>query len=370
MKPRSVQHGFTLVELMIALVISGIVVSSALAMGFSMMNSYRDHRTMVLTERAARASLDIISDALRQASPGVSKGGPSLAVPPELSGNIYDAVRCGGLTGFNVTNFTDRPDEIEIVSALGGVVTGLRSGFSTDDSVVQTFHTHPEDLVGGAAPPPFAIARDDFVVVANPEAAEAVVAQVEAVTMVGSDPNHWSLTLTRAPGDCDAAVDPALRPASFPVGALVIRAQIAHFFIDNRGGVPALMVDVGGKGNQLAGTRSRNPEPIALGIEDLQIAVGIDMDESSTITEDTANPTSDEWLFNDSGDPPPAFSFADRPAQAVRVTLVARSRSESSDRINQDTRPPVEDRAAGAPDVFRRRTLRTVVQIRNWKIRE
>src|SRR5688572_13765438 len=68
---RGAQAGMTLIELMIAMVILGIVVATAFQIAFTIMNSYKDHRRAMAVERSARGAISVLSDAVRNTSPGV-----------------------------------------------------------------------------------------------------------------------------------------------------------------------------------------------------------------------------------------------------------------------------------------------------------
>ena len=94
----------------------------------------------------------------------------------------------------------------------------------------------------------------------------------------------------------------------------------------------------------------------------MQIAVGVDGDGDGTVLEDGT--TTDEWHYNvDLDGAPPDVTTT--PWRAVRLTITARSITESSN-VALYLRPAVEDRpVASSADVYRRRTLTSTVEIRN-----
>ena len=142
-RPVNGEAGVTLIELMISVVISGIVISAALGMGFSLMNSYRDHRALMLVERSGRVSLEIVSDAIRAASAGAA------------SGQIVDAVGCDpDNSALRVDNLSTGPDRLKVIYASGGIVTSLRRDFRPDDGGIRVL-----DATG--------ISIGDMVIVAN-----------------------------------------------------------------------------------------------------------------------------------------------------------------------------------------------------------
>ena len=116
------QSGFTLIELMISLVIASIAIAATFALGFSLNNTHREHRTMAVVERSARGSLEVISTALRSASPGVT------------TGVIDDLVACNGSDAIQVINSSVGPDELRVIYAAGGVVGTLLND-TTDPTV-------------------------------------------------------------------------------------------------------------------------------------------------------------------------------------------------------------------------------------------
>ena len=103
---------------------------------------------------------------------------------------------------------------------------------------------------------------------------------------------------------------------------------------------------------------------MAEGVEDLEVAVAVDTNADGVVTEIGAAAGDDEWLGNVSGetipDPLPVS------VRAIRITIVARTTKQFTG-INTFKLGAVEDRAAnGATDNFRRRTLSTIVEIRNF----
>jgi hypothetical protein len=143
--------------------------------------------------------------------------------------------------------------------------------------------------------------------------------------------------------------------AGIAAGALVVRARAVAFFIAVAAdGLPTLMMDPDLDG-------PADPEPLADGIEDLQIAVGVDLDGDGILRDDGT--AGDEWFYNAAGDPAPPAVTTTR-WRALRLTVVARTPHERSAEL-VSKRPAVEDRPVGDADVYRRRVLSTVVEIRN-----
>ncbi len=314
----------TLVEMMISLVILTIAVSAVLSLGATLIDGYRENRRMVLVEASARASLDIVADAVRNASPGVQKG------------NIGDAVGCSTFGSIRVTNSDVGPDELEVIHASGGGFTSLRGPY--DAGSTQMVVLDASELAVG-----------DYVLVTNLEDGHLV--QITGLTQGGSD---WTIDTDPSPNTtCPAVVFP---PGGYKAGDLVIRARLSHFYVTTLDTTPTLMMDPDGRDGP------EGPEPLAQGIEDFQVAVGVDTNDDGTVFEDGS--AADEWFYNAAADlDPPALSAT--PWRAVRVSIVARSVAETTIYAT-NLRPRVEDHpVATAPDVYRRRVLSATIEVRN-----
>jgi len=324
-KRRNRQAGLTLVEMMISVLIVSIAISAALTLGYTMMNSYRDQRRMALVERGARVSLAILSRSIRNASPGVP------------SGNVGDAVGCTSTGGIRVINSSVGPDQLEIIHASGGVLTSMRDDVpftETDTALI---------VLNGAG-----FKAGDYALISNLDQGHLV-----AVTAVAQTGATWTLT-TKAASGCG----PAFPGGGYKPGALVMRAKIERFFVSTGpevAGVPTLMVDPDGNG-------PLTPEPVAAGVEDMQVSVGVDANSDGTVVENGTS--TDEWHYNNAADVAPPLPTA-TPWRALRITLVARSVEENTAKPTS-TRPPLEDRTgAFAADQFRRRVLSATIEVRN-----
>jgi prepilin-type N-terminal cleavage/methylation domain-containing protein len=321
------QAGLTLIELMISMTILSIAVAAAFTMGYTMINGYRESRRTVAVERAARGAMTFVSTAVRSASAGVE------------TGDITDAVGCNSWKGLEVINETDAPDELRVIYASGAVVTSLRSTVDQDSTTLV--------VVDGSQ-----LSQGDGLLLITPGVAGHFLA-VEATSDNGDE--TWTVDLAQAA----SAACPAVPPFSYGVGSMVLRAKLAHFFVDDDGGLPMLMMDPDGAGDA-------EPEPVAEGIEDLQVAVGVDLDDDGSLLEVGGAADDDEWFHNVDGDSAPPDVVA-RPWRALRLTLTARSLVTTS-AATDSLRPPAEDReVATAGDAFRRRSLSTTIEIRNLR---
>jgi prepilin-type N-terminal cleavage/methylation domain-containing protein len=313
---RAPQAGFTLIELMISLVLFSFAIAGVLAVAVAMASGFREQKLTIGAESAARSAMEFLADAIRGASPGVP------------SGKIIslDQASCPDET-IEVINEVDQPDQLTVVFAYGSLVTST--------SAVFTKTTTSLDIVDSTG---FSIG--DMVVITDHK-----TGHLAKIKTVGTN------QLTFAAFPCSTAV------FSYPAGAVVIRAARAHFYIAPLDNIPTLWMDPDADGT----SSPQAGEPLAEGIEDMQVMVGIDSNGDKTITE-TADGTADEFYFND----PVTEEFRPAPsiARALKIALVARVAKE---RLGNATfaAPIVGDHAPSGFDKYRRRALDSMVEIRN-----
>jgi hypothetical protein len=147
----------------------------------------------------------------------------------------------------------------------------------------------------------------------------------------------------------------ALPSGGYAAGSLVIPVQRARFYIDTINGTPSLMMDPDAEGPAGA-------EPLAEGIEDLQIAVGVDTGAmDGTLVEVGAAANDDEWAYNVAGD----TALTGR-IRAVRLSVIARAATELQGGTPGFLRPALEDHPGSSIwDAYRRRVLSSTVELRN-----
>jgi prepilin-type N-terminal cleavage/methylation domain-containing protein len=308
------QRGFTLVELMVSLLIFTFAIAGVLSVAVAMTRAYREQRRVIATENAVRAPLDFIVDALRQASPGVSTAVIKDANDCTFSGAAISAV-----------DSDTAPDELTVVYASGGVVSTTHSAFlSTSTSIAVPIAQINE----------FAI--NDYVLV--------------------TDMNQGTLVKVTGLGTASLDVVPTCAAAfpsgGYPAGSILVRAQRARFAIGAVDGISTLMMYPNG---------ATTAEPVAEGVEDLQVALGVDADANGVITDGGLGSTTDEWIGNASNDVLPAGSI-----RAVQIAIVSRDTSlltgtpsfyQPAQALNHD--------GSSTADNYRRRMLNTTVEIRN-----
>jgi prepilin-type N-terminal cleavage/methylation domain-containing protein len=307
------ERGFTLIELMVATVLLTLVTGMTMQLAFTMVEGFRTQRSALAIERNARGAIDLLATAARAASTGV------------VTGDLRDTSGCTDVLGVDTVNAADGPDRLRVIYGLPGTLTSITG--------TVTASTSQFDVIDATG-----IAGGDQLIITTGEVGR--VFPVDAI--VGS-------RISTSNGACSGMTIP-----DFPAGSLVLRARVAELYVANAiDGTPLLMLDPDGAGD-------REPEPIAEGIEDLQIAIGVDADGDGVLVD--ADDATDEWHYNAEDDlPPPAITGGKW--RAIRITVVARDLATG---VATSTRPRAEDHPAGTLDDHRRRVLSTTVEIRNF----
>jgi hypothetical protein len=298
---------------MVATVLLGLVVGMTLQLAFTMIEGYRTQRSAMAIERNARGSIDLIANTVRAASTGV------------VTGDLRDAGGCTDVIGIAVENHDDGPDKLTVIHGVTGALTSTRA---TVNGSTTTFA-----ITDGSG-----LSAGDLVIVTNGD-----VGRVFPVTAITAN------TITTTQGSCAGMPMPSLA-----AGSLVIRARISTLYVEDAAdGTPMLMLDPDGDGDVVA-------QPVAEGIEDLQVAIGVDADDDGALLDN--GDTADEWYYNADGDPDPP-SITGGKWRAIRITVVARDLVPGN---AASQRPAAEDHAAGGVDDYRRRVLSTTTEIRNF----
>jgi hypothetical protein len=321
---------------MVSLVLFSVAIAGVLSVAVTMSGAFRDQRAIVATESSARSPMDYLTDVLRNASPGVQSG---LITDWSATG-----AACTTPAALRVTNNNPGPlpaagtDSVEVIYAAGGVVTSSRASWSSGSLTVM-------DGTG------FAVG--DYIVVTDTNTGQlAQISSVSGATSPATLGTNPLACTTNMPG------------GGYPSGSIVIRAMHAKFFVDNTtvDNIPNLMMGL--EPNSAAPPAA---EPVSDGIEDLQVALGIDWNPTdNAISENGAGPDDDEWLYNVTGDTAQPVLLG--PIRSLRLTMIARAVNANVGVTNANTyfRPKAEDHAAsGAGDPYRRRVLQSTIEIRN-----
>jgi hypothetical protein len=244
-----------------------------------------------------------------------------------------------------MTNSTTLPDRLDLIYASGGVVTSLAAAYTSFGTTMTVWDASQ-------------LSPGDYVLVSN---------LAYGHVMKIASKNGTVLTFSALCGANQVS-------QTYPAGSLVIRVQHATFSIgvDAQDSVPTLMMDPDSDGKEWDGTSapcaanaSAPAEPLAEGVEDMQIAFGIDTGTDGVFEQGTSA-GDDEWIPNVAGEtlPTPLSNFTGT-LRAVRITLIARAEQSLIGGVSLFGRPKAEDHAAGTADAFRRRVLRTIVEVRN-----
>ena len=336
---RNHERGFTLIELMVALVLFALVIAGMMSVAVSMITGYRDQEITIATESATRSTIDYLSDGLRSNSPGVPTF--DALVDLDVSTCPTGAVKVVQ----NVANpapLAHTSDQLTMTFASGSVVTTMSNTIAGTSAATLTVLDASQ------------LAANDFVIITNFETGHLVHIAASSGTTPG--------TLTITAPNCTGA-SAKLPTGGYIAGSTLIRAVRATFAIDvvpsddNVGTVPVLTMDLDAEGSRFTA------EPIAEGIEDLQVVFGADTSGDGILSAESTSAGADEWFGNVNGEAVPAT--LPNTTRAVRVSIVART-VRAFTGVNTFRLNALEDRLAnGATDSFRRRVLSTTVEIRN-----
>jgi len=349
---RTSERGITLVELMVAMVVLGFAISAAFGITYTLLGGFADNERVLQAQRGARGAIDVIADAVRGSSPGVTTGAiQNLATCPSVAEN--DAIVVSNATG------TGGSDVLTVVHASGGVVGFLQDPVdsSTNELVVNAENADFRDGLY------FEIG--DLIVVSN--GTNGHLFQVDDVEGpdVGDPDKDWKLKLsTQVDGLCGspALTEPFASGGNYPAGSIVVRARRSRFSICDVGGTPYLIL---GDDDDDCDVTESDFEPIAEGIEDLQVAVAVDDDGDGEIDVDDPGSSTDELHYNHASDVVPAgLSTAPR-WSAVRVTVAARTVDEAQQGAGSAPADIEDNDVTNTDDEFRRRTMTTVLELRN-----
>ncbi|HVT61043.1 MAG TPA: PilW family protein [Thermoanaerobaculia bacterium] len=111
---------------------------------------------------------------------------------------------------------------------------------------------------------------------------------------------------------------------------------------------------------------------VADNVLDLQAALGIDVNQSGTIEEDSPPSTTDEWLYNAVGDKPTLNNWSGKPMFYARISLLVRTQRRDPqyqapvlNQIEDHVYLPTDPINTRENRMYRRRLLQTVAGLRN-----
>ena len=328
------QRGFTLVELMISIVLFSIAMGGVLSVAVSIAQGFREQRAAIATEAQARMPMDFITDAIRQAGPAAPSSAYACTPQPgclPANTTIQDVVTCE-VGALNVTNSTAGPDTLTLLYASGAAVTATLAPYGAGITSLP---------VGDASQ----LSAGDMILISN-------LSQAHTVTVTAV--NYGTNTLTLAGQACGSINWPG--GGTYPTYSTVVRVKRATFSIvaNTPGivpadGIPVLMFDPDGAGPAAA-------EPLAEGVEDMQVALGVDVNGNGVID-------AGEWAFDTAG-----HGALTGPILSAKIVLVSRATTIVEGGNATPFQEPVAlDHQAplNGPDVWRRRVLEATIEIRN-----
>ena len=314
------EAGFTLIEVMSAMVILAIAMTGAYATFTFQHMSFTVQNRVAEAQQNLRTVLEIMGRDIRLAGYGIPA---SVNLPPTL------VIPGGDNTIRNIrsVNSAVGPDEIYILYMYDMDSTApLPTATAAMGGVAPTLTV---DTIAGFSNGDLVLIRNDV----NADMFEVTQTPAGGTLNfdVGGSANLYN-SLTAHP----------LFPG-YAAGDIVAKARFIRYFVgtDPGTGRPALMVD--------RNTGPGQGQPLADDIEDMQIQYGLDTDNDYVV---------ETWVDA------PALTQV---PQIKQIGLFLSARTRMIERGWQDAgRPALADRAAGAPDAFRRRIIdNVVIDLRN-----
>ena len=356
------QSGFTLIEIMVAMGLVSLLSVFVLSLVRSQLNAFEMSSQLGAAQQNARAALDVLELTLRRACSGASQGAIEInvaggaAATPAACLTVYDgATGSGGR--FLGTSETTLSDALEIVYADGAAQTIVSTtSFSGSSKSVQVV-----DTTGFAA--------GDYVLLSNYN--KAVLTRIAQVSG-GSPSPSGTLSFGSLPATPGNSIG-----LTVDTGTAVLHAHTVAFYVDAPSAM--LMFDPDG----MAGANHTDAQPLAEGVIDLQLAVGVDTNGDGVIDETPTLP--DEWLGNATGEiaglaspnPAPQLPWDRNTAgphvRQVRASVVLQTTNQYPGAAAAIV--PAEDRLASSypaatAGAARFRQLRIVVAPRTWNLSE
>jgi type IV pilus assembly protein PilW len=269
------QHGFTLVELMVAMTIGLLLLGGVITILTSSHQTYRVNDALARMQENARYAFHVISRDIRMAgyfgcagngTPVVNTlNNPNAPYPPDFLWNLGRSLE--GFEATSATAWTPAPPSGAIPSPLGGRdIIVVRGVDGSDTKVTQQ--------PGGANGPGSAdlkvtmgsgFKNDDIVLVTNCQAA-AIFQITNINTSSGQDNIVHNTGTTNTPGNYKKDLG-----KDFTDGEL-LKISTRSYFIRMAGEWPALYRKVG----------ASDAEELVRGIENMQIEYGEDLDDNWT----------------------------------------------------------------------------------------
>jgi type IV pilus assembly protein PilW len=337
MKTRA--RGFTLIEMMISMALFGLIAAGAMSLVMAGTRAQTHSSRVDVAQSALRAGIDFISRDVMMASAGASTG---LITRP--NGTVVNAVDFATTNNNTNNNGTAATDKLDLYLVDGTVSSESVVAVATGATTLAV--TYEQSPLSGV----FSVASHPFVQISDLRT--AVVVPLTVATNTGT--TSAALTIGTVPAGVSFATNSVYvlpsRHVVYEISKTVFTAANAF------SNTSMLTMTINGVG----------PQPLAEGVEDMQIAYGFDTNADGLVTEVGTAADDDEWLYNKTGDTVLAAMTIDK-LRVIRVTLVAKSTSVDSG-ATFNTIPIYEDHTQIAGDGFIRRVLRTEITVRNFNL--
>jgi prepilin-type N-terminal cleavage/methylation domain-containing protein len=382
------QRGLSLVEILVALALAGIVSAFLLMITRSQLMAYQMNDQVSKAQLNERAGLDYVETLLRRACGGIGNGQVYVNVKNATAQmtrclRIYDGVEQGDFSGgsFSTTSAApaSRSDAVEVIFGQQPVTTTI----DNTTSVNAPAQANVCDKTG------FSVG--DLVLVTNMN--QAVLLAIQSITAPSGGVSIPATCTNAATFNFDgtatgitnttATFNPAFDWTANP-GTYVMKAQSLSVYRDSSTTPALLKVSPMG----IAGANHTSDEPAVEGVENFELALGSDGNNGGTvdgiITESTSSPSTDEWLGNATGEIPTATTAFNVDTSGtwpqyrqVRATMTVRTLATYQGTAVEGTTSPTEDRTlsltisasgsttGGAP---RYRVLRVTIAPRVWNL--
>ncbi len=334
--------GFTLIELMVAVFLSGLVVMAAFHVHTTFQSTLNRQEEISRMQQTMKVTRELLVSRIRGAGGGVSSNiwtdcGGQRPIGPFM---IHNANALGSADNAEGGQDND-PDWFEVLSA----DYNSSGTLSKNHPIVST--NKPTDEAAN-----FQVG--DLLLIQNEHGAcLLMVRKVQKNKIIHQTHGGGGNPISECYGADLSVCKNAMKTNQLPAGSPIINMgrKSAAFRVDvSDPKRPMLMMASGQAGGDPA---LYDWQPIAEGVEDMQIAVHLD-------TDDPPNGFGNIWV--NSRD---LTANETSRVRAVRLSLVFRSTSEIPG-WNQGRRPALEDRpAASATDGYVRRTFTTIIKLRN-----
>jgi len=331
-------RGFTLIELMISMALFGLIAAGAMSLVVSGARTQTHSARVDVAQTALRTAIDFITRDAMSAAAGVASGTITLNGGTTTPAITFDST---------VNNIGTNGADILDVYTVDGTTLVQANAIAAGASAL-TITGEATQAGTGSSFTALASPYQTYVQIFDPNAGSAAVVSLTGATAT-------TLTLGQTVPMAFAAY--AYVMPSRHVRYTVSTTTFANLATSATANTSMLMLSVNGSAAQ----------PLAEGIEDMQVAYGFDTNGDGIVTEIGAAANDDEWLYNVAGETPTAQMIVGN-LLTIRVTLIAKGTSVDTGQQNLPGRPTAEDHTGAANDGFIRRVLRTEIAVRNFNL--